>query len=45
VWVELERPEQPDKPRQQRLLICTDPNLPALAVITSYAKRWAVEMV
>ena len=43
VWVELERPEQPDKPRQQRLLICTDPNLPALAVITSYAKRWAVE--
>jgi DDE superfamily endonuclease len=43
VWVELERPEQPDKPRQQRLLICTDPNLPALAVITAYAKRWAVE--
>jgi hypothetical protein len=43
VWVELERPEQPDKPRQQRLLICTDPNLPALDVITSYAKRWAVE--
>ena len=43
VWVELERPEQPDKPRQQRLLICTDPNLPALDVITAYAKRWAVE--
>jgi hypothetical protein len=43
VWVELERPEQPDKPRQQRLLICTEPNLPALDVITSYAKRWAVE--
>jgi DDE superfamily endonuclease len=43
VWVELERPEQPDRPRQQRLLICTDPNLPALDVITAYAKRWAVE--
>jgi hypothetical protein len=43
VWVELERPEQPDKPRQQRLLICTDPNLPALDVITADAKRWAVE--
>jgi DDE family transposase len=43
VWVELERPEQPDRPRQQRLLICTDPNLPALDVIPAYAKRWAVE--
>ena len=43
VWVELERPEQPDKPRQQRLLICTDPDLSALEVITSYAKRWSVE--
>jgi hypothetical protein len=43
VWVELERPEHRDKPREQRLLICTDPNLPALDVITSYAKRWAVE--
>src|SRR3954468_22048719 len=43
VWVELERPEDGDKPREQRLLICTDPNLPALEVITSYAKRWTVE--
>jgi Transposase DDE domain len=43
VWVELEHPEQPDKPRQQRLLICTEPDLPALEVITAYAKRWAVE--
>src|SRR3954471_5944648 len=43
VWVELERPDRPDKPPQQRLLICTDPNLPALDVITAYAKRWAVE--
>src|SRR4051794_17052064 len=25
------------------LLLCTDPDLPALAVIRSYAKRWAVE--
>src|SRR3954464_4956593 len=43
VWVELERPNRPDKPPEQRLLICTDPNLPALDVITAYAKRWAVE--
>jgi hypothetical protein len=43
VWVELERPEPGDKPREQRLLVCTDPNLPALEVITSYAKRWTVE--
>ena len=43
VWVELERPDRPDKPPQQRLLICTDPDLPALDVITAYAKRWAVE--
>src|SRR3954447_12240213 len=43
VWVELERPDRPDKPPQQRLLICTDPNLPALDVITAYAKRWTVE--
>ncbi|MBV9913168.1 MAG: transposase [Sinobacteraceae bacterium] len=40
VWVQLERP---DKPPEQRLLICTDPDLPALDVITAYAKRWAVE--
>jgi len=43
VWVELERPDRPDKPRVQRLLICTDPTLSALAVIRGYAKRWAVE--
>jgi hypothetical protein len=43
VWVELERPDRRDKPREQRLLICTDPNLPAPDVITAYAKRWAVE--
>jgi DDE family transposase len=41
--VELERPDRRDKPREQRLLICTDPNLPAHEVITAYAKRWAVE--
>jgi hypothetical protein len=29
VWVELERPDRRDKPRQQRLLICTDPVLSA----------------
>ncbi len=43
VWVELERPDRPDKPPEQRLLICTDPDLPAPDVITAYAKRWAVE--
>jgi hypothetical protein len=43
VWVELERPDRPDQPREERLLICTDPDLPAIAVITAYAKRWAVE--
>jgi DDE superfamily endonuclease len=43
VWVELERPDRADKLPQQRLLICTDPDLPALDVITAYAKRWAVE--
>src|SRR4051794_9786510 len=43
VWVELERPDQRDKPRVQRLLIGTDPALSALEVISGYAKRWAVE--
>src|SRR5690242_18794183 len=40
VWVRLERP---DRPAEERLLLCTDPDLPATEVITSYAKRWAVE--
>ena len=43
VWVELERLDRRDKPRQQRLLICTDPALSAPLVISRYAKRWAVE--
>jgi hypothetical protein len=43
VWVELERPDRRDRPAEERLLLCTDPDLPALAVIRSYAKRWAVE--
>jgi hypothetical protein len=43
VWVDLERPDRRDKPRQQRLLICTDPALSAPGVISGYAKRWAVE--
>jgi hypothetical protein len=41
VWVELERPDRRDKPRQQRRLICTDPALSAELVISGYAKRWA----
>src|SRR3954470_18415413 len=39
VWVELERPDRRDKPPEQRLLLCTDPDLPAPEVITAYAKR------
>jgi hypothetical protein len=39
VWVQLERP---DRPGEERLLVCTDPDLPATEVITSYAKRWSV---
>src|SRR3954451_4952991 len=40
VWVWLVRP---DRPGEERLLVCTDPDLPATEVITSYAKRWSVE--
>jgi DDE superfamily endonuclease len=43
VWVELERPDRRDRPVEERLLLCTDPDLPAPEVIRSYAKRWAVE--
>jgi DDE superfamily endonuclease len=43
VWVELERPDRRDRPTEERLLVCTDPDLPATEVVTSYAKRWAVE--
>ena len=43
VWVELERPDRRDRPAEERLLVCTDPALPATEVITSYAKRWSVE--
>src|SRR5436853_1908233 len=40
VWVELERR---DGAGEERLLVCTDPDLPAPEVITSYAKRWSME--
>src|SRR3954463_4933991 len=43
VWVELERPDRRDRPAEERLPVCTDPDLPATEVVTSYAKRWAVE--
>jgi hypothetical protein len=43
VWVELERTDRRDRPREQRLLICTDPRLSVLEVISGYAKRWSVE--
>jgi hypothetical protein len=43
VWVQLERPDRPDRPIEERLLLCTDPTLPATEVIVSYSKRWAIE--
>jgi hypothetical protein len=43
VWARLERPDRRDQPSEERLLLCTDPDLPAPEVITSYAKRWSVE--
>jgi hypothetical protein len=43
VWVRLERPDRRPGASEERLLVCTDPDLPATEVITSYAKRWSVE--
>jgi hypothetical protein len=43
LWVQLERPDRRGAPSEERLLVCTDPDLPATEVITSYAKRWSVE--
>jgi hypothetical protein len=43
VWVRLERPDRRPGTSEERLLVCTDPDLPATEVITSYAKRWSVE--
>src|SRR3954465_7222250 len=43
VWVRLERPHRCPGTSEERLLVCTDPDLPATEVITSYAKRWSVE--
>src|SRR5215208_1050416 len=43
VWVQVEQPDRGDKPTEERLLICTDPDLSAITVITSYAKRWSIE--
>src|SRR3954470_5123273 len=42
-WVQLEQPDRGDQPAEERLLICTDPDLSAITVITSYAKRWSIE--
>lgn len=42
-WVQLERPDRRDQRSEERLLICTDPELPAIAVIQSYSRRWSVE--
>ena len=43
VWVQLERPDRRKGSTEERLLICTDPGLPATEIITGYAKRWSVE--
>jgi hypothetical protein len=43
VWVQLERTDRRGEPGEERLLVCTDPELAASEVITSYAKRWSVE--
>src|SRR5215208_511621 len=43
VWVQVEQPDRGDKPTEERLLICTDPDLSAITVITSYATRWSIE--
>ncbi len=43
MWVHLERPDRRKGPTEERLLICTDPGLPATEIITGYAKRWSVE--
>jgi DDE superfamily endonuclease len=43
VWVQLEQPDRRGAPSEQRLLVCTDPDLAATEIITSYAKRWSIE--
>jgi hypothetical protein len=43
VWVQVERPNRRELLSEERLLICTNPDLSAIEVITSYAKRWSVE--
>lgn len=43
VWVQLERPDRPERQTETWLLLCTDPSLPAIDVILSYSKRWSVE--
>src|SRR3954466_5171967 len=43
VWGRVGGPGGRDRPAEERLLVCTDPDLPAPEVVTSYAKRWAVE--
>src|SRR4051794_27388842 len=44
VWVQLEQPDRGDKPTEERLLICTDPDLSAITVITSYANQLRQEV-
>lgn len=43
VWVELERDDRPGGYTETRLLLCTDPLVPALEVILRYSRRWSIE--
>lgn len=43
VWIELERPDRPKGRTETRLLISTNPMMPALDGVRAYAKRWSVQ--
>jgi len=43
VWAQFERPDQPDRPLETWLLLCTDPNIMAIDVVRRYSKRWTIE--
>jgi len=43
VWAQFERPDQPNRPLETWLLLCTDPHIMAIDVVRCYAKRWSIE--
>ncbi len=43
MWVDLGPPDRPNQPREERLLLCTAPDLPAIPVVQSSSRRWSVE--